>query len=180
MATQTQRSNGSGRETRIAALNIGLVRDRALRVTDSANGIARIAEAVSDGADVQIRALDEAVSGVNQMAASLKETASQAESVGTSTEQLVSSVNELSVSLEQVSANMAGLASAADQTATSATETSASIQSVRGTTEGMTAAAQQVSTSITQRSVMIRCTTPRPVRGSEHWLKIFGAPPLDA
>src|SRR5215467_1044578 len=110
MATQTHRSNGSSREARAAGLNIGLVRDRALRVSDSANGIARIAEAVFDGAEVQIRALDEAVAGVNQMALSLKETAAQADSVGTSTEQLVSSVNELSVAIEQVSANMASLA----------------------------------------------------------------------
>ena len=95
-------------------LDLGMVRERAGRVTDSANGIARIAATVSEGAEAQIRALDDAVSGVNEMSASLKETASQAESVAVSTEELVSTANELSVSIEQVTANTASLATSVD------------------------------------------------------------------
>jgi len=72
MATQTHKSNGRGEGTNGAQafrVDLGLVRERAVRVTDSANGIARIADAVADGADTQLRALDEAAGGVNQMAA---------------------------------------------------------------------------------------------------------------
>jgi len=72
MATQTHRNNGRSRGADAANLDVGLVRDRAVRVTDSANGIARIADAVSDGAEAQLRALDDAVGGVNQVAASLR------------------------------------------------------------------------------------------------------------
>ena len=42
MATQAQKTNGSG----AMQLDLGMVRERAGRVTDSANGIARIAATV--------------------------------------------------------------------------------------------------------------------------------------
>ena len=45
-----------------------------------------------------------------EMAASLAETAGQAEAVAASTEQLVSGVNEMAASIEQVAANTVSLA----------------------------------------------------------------------
>ena len=51
------------------------------QVATAANAIARMTDEVSDGAEAQIRSLDGALSGLNEMAASLTETAGQAESV---------------------------------------------------------------------------------------------------
>ena len=132
MATQTQKTNGAGNGggARTLSTAFGLVRDQAGRVTDSATGIARIADAVAVGAESQVRALDEAVNGVNEMAASLRETAAQAESIASSTEELGATASELAASIEQVTGNTVSLANSANETAAAATETSASIQSV--------------------------------------------------
>ena len=57
------------------------------------------------------------------MAASLKQTANQAASVATSTEELVSAVNEMAASIEQVSANTVSLASSISESAAAMQET---------------------------------------------------------
>jgi methyl-accepting chemotaxis protein len=62
-------SNGAG------ALDPRHLREEATSITDAAARIMRITDQVSEGADMQIRSLDDAVSGLNQMTASLKETA---------------------------------------------------------------------------------------------------------
>lgn len=72
------------------ALDTASVRNEAGLISHAAAALARMTEEVSDGADTQIRSLDEALSGVNEMAASLRETAAQAESVALSSEELVS------------------------------------------------------------------------------------------
>ena len=124
MATHKSKTNGRTNGARPLHVDLHLMEEGARRITHSAGGIARIADAVFEGAAAQIRSLDEVVSGVNQMATSLRETASQAESAATSTEQLVSSVNEVSVSIEQVAANAASLATSVTETASAAQETS--------------------------------------------------------
>ena len=73
--------------------------------------------AIARGAEIQIAALDAALSGVNQMAASLRETAGQAESVSAAAEELASSVTEVAASIEQVTGNATNLASGSNQTA---------------------------------------------------------------
>ena len=73
-------TNGNGH--RADGLNHRALLDEAGEITDAAKVVARMAEEISEGADVQMRSLDSALSGVNQLSASLKETATQAESVG--------------------------------------------------------------------------------------------------
>src|SRR5688572_29280091 len=65
---------------------------------------------INDGLDVQNRTLEEATTETNKMAASLKETAGQAQSVATAAEQIVSSTNEIAASVEQVTANISQVA----------------------------------------------------------------------
>jgi methyl-accepting chemotaxis protein len=79
-------SNGNGKAS--GGVDTHRMRERADQVTHSASGIARIADAVFEGAETQIRSLDEAVAGINQIAASLRETAQQTESVSESAEEL--------------------------------------------------------------------------------------------
>ena len=92
MATRTRktngRTNGKTNGARPAAIDTHLLHERAGQVTTTAHGIARIADAVFEGAEVQLRSLDEAVTGVNQMATSLMQTASQAESISLSADEL--------------------------------------------------------------------------------------------
>src|SRR5262249_59677067 len=90
MATQNRKSVNGANGHRALAFDPAVIRSRAEQVTESASDIARIADEVSAGADSQIRSLDDALSNVNQMAASLRETAGQAESVTRSSETLPS------------------------------------------------------------------------------------------
>ena len=124
-------SNGAG------ALDTRLLREEASSITDAVSRIVRITDQVSQGAETQVRSLDDALSGLNQMTTSLKETASQAESVSSSTESLVSSINEVAASIEQVTANVTGLAGFIQQTATSIQQNNASIQEVAAITQQM-------------------------------------------
>ena len=65
-------------------IDISRVRESTVGLTDSAAMISRTADDVATGAESQVQALDSAVSVVNEMTASLKETAglARAESKG--------------------------------------------------------------------------------------------------
>ena len=101
--------NGAGSFNRAGLL------DEASQISDAVARIAQITDEVSQGADVQVRSLDAALSGVNELSASLKETATQAESVAGATEILVSSINEVAASIEQVATSTDTLAGAVRQ-----------------------------------------------------------------
>src|SRR5436190_19492872 len=96
-------SNGNGLGGH--ALDHGLVKDEAIQITGAVSRIVEMTDEVSAGAEAQIRSLDSALSGLNEMSASLKETASQAESVVASTDSLNSSISEVAASVEQVTRN---------------------------------------------------------------------------
>src|SRR5262245_18280145 len=102
-----------------------VLRDEANPISVAFARIARITDEVSEGADVQVRSLDSALSSLNQMTTSLKETATQAESISGSSDSLVSSINEVAASIEQVTVNVSGLASFIQQTTASMQKNSA-------------------------------------------------------
>ena len=81
----TRRING--RPSRVVpAFDARLAVAQAGQVTESAAAISRLTEDVSQVAETQVQTLERALGAVNQMAASLKETASQADSVSVSAE----------------------------------------------------------------------------------------------
>lgn len=90
MATngKSTRSNGAS-----GGINSQVVLDQAELLAGSASIVARVSEEVSEGAGTQLAAIESALTGLNEMSASLKETAGQAESVAVSAEELASSVN---------------------------------------------------------------------------------------
>ena len=118
--------------------------------TDAVADIRSMLSRIGDGLDLQNRTLEEATSETNKMAASLKETAGQAQSVATATDQIVSSINEVAASVEQVTANVAQVASAATQTTASIKSTAASIQGVTADAQEMATSAQEVTSAITE------------------------------
>src|SRR5215213_1938145 len=97
--------NGNGNGNRANALNRRALREETGEISVAAKVIAQMADEVSEGADTQMRSVEGAVSGLNQLSASLKETATQAEAVSVSTETLVSSINQVAASIEQVTTN---------------------------------------------------------------------------
>ena len=105
MASHTRRgtngANGSnGRGTgRMPRPDTAAVRVRAEQVARSATAIARVADEVAAGAEVQVRSLQEALSDMRQVASSLADTARQTDSVTGSAEGLVNSTNEIADTL---------------------------------------------------------------------------------
>src|SRR5215213_755194 len=96
----------NGRASRVAPqFDSHLVIAQAEQVVTAAGAISRITQEVADGADAQLRTTDRAAAAVSQMSASLKDTATQADSVAVSAEELLSSVNEMAASIEQVTIN---------------------------------------------------------------------------
>src|SRR5262245_50288811 len=94
----------NGRSSRAAQrspFDTQLVLTQARQVTSTAGTLARITDQVAEGAEEQTRALDRALNSMNEVGASLKETAQQAESISVSSEALVSSTNEMAASIEQ-------------------------------------------------------------------------------
>src|SRR4051794_19358607 len=67
-------------------------------VNVSAQIIARVADEVSEGAAAQARSLDQALRVMEDMSASLRETASQSEDVSAAAEEILSGMNEMAAS----------------------------------------------------------------------------------
>ena len=63
-------SNGNGHAAR--TVDQTLLRDEASHITSAVSRIVEMTDLVSEGSDAQIRSLDSALSGLNQMTASLK------------------------------------------------------------------------------------------------------------
>src|SRR5215472_1648790 len=113
------------------------MRHSATEVSQSAEHIAGIANLLNEGVGTQENSLETALSAANEIAASLKESANQSESLASSSEQLASSTAEVAASLTQVSGNTSQAASAVSQTATSIKQMGASIQSISGAGQEM-------------------------------------------
>jgi uncharacterized phage infection (PIP) family protein YhgE len=150
-------TNGNG--NRAHPMTGDALRDEAIKMTGAAKLIARLTEEVAEGADVQMRSLESALSGVNELSASLKETSTQAGAVSASTESLVSSINEVAASIEQVTANTDTLATGIREVAASMQESTASIQSVTSTAQEMATASQQVTTSMLEMTSSVKAVT---------------------
>ena len=80
MASQSRKPNGSNGTTSARLIDAEAIRSRAELVTVSAAGIARIADEVAQGATSQLGSLDAALGDMNEVVASLIDTAGQAES----------------------------------------------------------------------------------------------------
>src|SRR4030095_13680577 len=108
----------NGRESRLAPrFDSAIVLTSARQVAAAAGTISRGSDEVFEGSEAQVRTLDRATGVLNEMAASLKETAQQATSVTTSAEELASAVAESAASVEQVTSNTAHLSEAITRTA---------------------------------------------------------------
>src|SRR5512145_3443324 len=126
-------SNGNGH----GALDPTKLRDEASHITTAVSRIVEMTDLMSEGADAQVRSLDSALSGLNEMTASLKETATQAGVVAVSTEGLVSSITEMAASIEQVTKNSESFATLVRQTAAGIQQSNQSVQKTVATAKEM-------------------------------------------
>ena len=120
-------SNGAG------ALDTRLLREEASSITDAVARIVRITDQVSQGAETQVRSLDDALSGLNQMTTSLKETAVPGR-IGQRLHRKPGLVDQRGGGLDRAghAQNVTGLAGFIQQTATSIQQNNASRSRSRG------------------------------------------------
>ena len=97
--------------------------DGAAQRAESA-ALLRAAARMWEGSETQSRLIDGALTGATESAQSLRQTASQAESVATSGEELASSANELAASIEEMTVGATSLAASIAETGASIEETS--------------------------------------------------------
>src|SRR5690242_4359724 len=105
----------------------GALAARAGTHTTASEDILEIIEQVGSGLENESVTLDAIVSETNELASSLKETATQAGSVADSSAETVSSTNEIAASVEQVTSNLTQMAASATQTTASVKQLSTSI-----------------------------------------------------
>src|SRR5689334_24756468 len=72
------------------------------RLTLTASSVADNCQAFVRGSETQAATLDHAITIASDVSRSLRETASQAESLTGSSEELASSINEMAASIEQI------------------------------------------------------------------------------
>jgi len=100
MALKSRKPNGShGRGNGRYAIDTGVLRSRAEQMTVSVAVIARKVDEVAEGTATQVRGLGTTLADMNEIVASLGETADQAESARASSDGLVSSINEIAASM---------------------------------------------------------------------------------
>src|SRR5688500_1874978 len=109
------------------ARDIGLVRQQALQVAESATQITLTANEVAQGAEVQLGVLEKTVAIADTMTASMGDTTKQLETIATSTEELASSVNESTASIEEVGKNAESLVTSIAQISAAVEENARSI-----------------------------------------------------
>src|SRR5688500_18486615 len=97
--TKNRAATGNGHAVMTSGgLDRRLMLEQTESLMASASAIARIAEETGNGAESQIRSLDDAVRDIDGLTSSLKETATKSDGVTASTEELVSGVNEMAAS----------------------------------------------------------------------------------
>ena len=114
------KTNGNSNGAPAMYTEAGRVASTAENVLDGCQAIARTGEK-------QLAIIESAIAASGTVSHSLRETAEQARSVSTSSEELVSSVNELAASIEQLSGGSSELASSITETAASVEETGRAI-----------------------------------------------------
>lgn len=111
---------------------------------------------MSRGARVQHEAGEQTAMTVNEMAASIKGVADNAEEMSSAASDASASASEMVASIEEVAENAGGLSAAADDTATSIVQTLASIRQVSENTDALSSAAEQTSASITEMGATVK------------------------
>src|SRR5688572_25154396 len=113
MAFWNSKTNGSHRDAR------EIVRADLAHLMGTTSDLARTTSRLVGETESQRQILAEAADGTMRIADSLRQTASQAESVSASGEELASAVNQLAASTEQMAGSAASLASSIAQTGAS-------------------------------------------------------------
>ena len=127
---------------------------------------------MSRGARVQHEAGEQTAMTVNEMLASIKGVAANANEMSQAAGEASSSTTEMAVSVGQVAANAVGLSAAADDTAASIVQTLASIRQVSENTEALSTAAEQTSSSITQMSASVKEVEKKALESARLAMKV--------
>lgn len=123
---------------------------------EAMNLVGGAARKMSHGAQAQQEATDQTATVVNEMVASIKSVALNAEEMSNAAANASSSAYQMATSNEEVARNTGALAASVEETASSIGEMIASIKQVSENTDAVAASAEQTSSSITQMSASVK------------------------
>jgi len=157
-AINTMSSNLRGMLQKIRATGDGLA--EAMKLMASAT------LKMSQGARVQQEATEQTAMVVNEMVATNKGVAENAEETSQAAVQASSSATQMASSIDEVARSASALAAAVEETASSIEQMIASIKQVSENTDALSVSAEQTSSSVTEMSSSVKMVEQRAVESA--------------
>lgn len=142
---------------------IGRLRDMGASLGEAIGLIISVTRKMSDGARVQQEAIEQTAMTADEMVASIRGVAENAEAVSAAAADASSAVAEMAASIEEVAQSAGSLSDAAEGTASSISQMLAAVRQISTSLDSLSSAAEQTSATITQISTSVKEVGQRAV-----------------
>jgi len=135
---------------------LGKLRQTVTSLGEAVNSVSASTYKMSGGARVQQEATEQTVMTVEEMVASIRGVADNAEVMSNSATNASSAVAEMATSIGEIAKSTNGLSAIAEETASSIQEMLASVRQVSENTDALSSSAEETSSSLTEMSASIK------------------------
>ena len=135
---------------------LGKLRQTVASLGEAVNSVSAATYKMSGGARVQQEATEQTVMTVEEMVASIRGVADNAEVMSNSATNASSAVAEMATSIGEIAKSTNGLSAIAEETASSIQQMLASVRQVSENTEALSSSAEETSSSLTEMSASIK------------------------
>ena len=145
---------------------LGKLRQTVASLGEAVNSVSAATYKMSGGARVQQEATEQTVMTVEEMVASIRGVADNAEVMSNSATNASSAVAEMATSIGEIAKSTNGLSAIAEETASSIQQMLASVRQVSENTEALSSSAEETSSSLTEMSASVKEVEQRAVESA--------------
>ncbi len=145
---------------------LGKLRQTVTSLGEAVNSVSAATYKMSGGARVQQEATEQTVMTVEEMVASIRGVADNAEVMSNSATNASSAVTEMASSIGEIAKSTNGLSAIAEETASSIQQMLASVRQVSENTEALSSSAEETSSSLTEMSASVKEVEQRAVESA--------------
>lgn len=145
---------------------LGKLRQTVTGLGEVVNSINTTTQKISRGARVQQEATEQTVMTVEEMAASIRGVADNAEVLSNSATNASSAVTEMVTSIGEIAKSTNGLSAIVEETSSSIQQMLASIRQVSENTDALSSSAEQTSSSLTEMSASVKEVEQRAIESA--------------
>jgi len=145
---------------------LGKLRQTVAGLGEAVNSVSAATYKMSGGARVQQEATEQTVMTVEEMVASIRGVADNAEVMSNSATNASSAVAEMATSIGEIAKSTNGLSAIAEETASSIQQMLASVRQVSENTEALSSSAEETSSSLTEMSASVKEVEQRAVESA--------------